>query len=114
CVLADVYHLYKGGSGFHGLKLLSPNALHVLHTNDYPASSAREKITDADRVYPGDGVAPRPALFRDLRSVRVPGCLTSELFTRAYWQQDAATVLKTALDKRRAVVKRGLAGPAGR
>src|SRR5260370_18418230 len=24
CVLADVYHLYKGGSGFNGLKLLCP------------------------------------------------------------------------------------------
>jgi sugar phosphate isomerase/epimerase len=114
CVLADVYHLYKGGSGFHGVKLLSPNALHVLHMNDYPSSPLREKITDADRVYPGDGVAPLAELFRDLRSVGFRGFLSIELFNRAYWQQDAATVLKTALDKLRAVVKRGLADPAGR
>ncbi|HMO36378.1 MAG TPA: TIM barrel protein, partial [Gemmatales bacterium] len=36
CVLADVYHLYKGGSGFTGLKLLSAAGLQVFHMNDYP------------------------------------------------------------------------------
>src|SRR5262245_2224475 len=29
CVLADVYHLYKGGSGFHGIKLLGPLSMAV-------------------------------------------------------------------------------------
>src|SRR5262249_7595501 len=38
CLLADVYHLYKGGSGFHGLKLLGPRAMFNFHMNDYPAS----------------------------------------------------------------------------
>ena len=52
CILADVYHMYKGGSGFHGLKLLGKDAMKVIHMNDYPAKPEREKITDADRVYP--------------------------------------------------------------
>ena len=58
CVLADVYHLHKGGSGFTGVGLLSGAALQVFHVNDYPAMPGRDTITDADRVYPGDGVAP--------------------------------------------------------
>ena len=37
CVLLDVYHLYKGGSGFSGLKLLGGHGMHVFHVNDYPA-----------------------------------------------------------------------------
>ena len=37
CVLPDVYHLYKGGSDFAGLKLLNGAAMHVFHMNDYPA-----------------------------------------------------------------------------
>src|SRR5262249_35945387 len=37
CVLADVFHLYKGGSGFGGLRLLSSAALPLVHLNDYPA-----------------------------------------------------------------------------
>src|SRR5262249_8178904 len=58
CVLADVYHLHKGGSGFGGVRLLSAAAMHVFHLNDYPAKPPRGEITDAHRVYPGDGVPP--------------------------------------------------------
>ena len=66
CILPDVYHLHRGGSGLGGIKLLSPRAIHVFHFNDYPADPPREKLTDADRVYPGDGAAPLKALLRDL------------------------------------------------
>src|ERR1019366_2262664 len=58
CVLADVFHLYKGSSDFHGMRLLGPEAIQVLHLNDYPSDPPREKIDDSYRVYPGDGVAP--------------------------------------------------------
>ena len=50
CVLADVFHLYKGGSGFTSLKLLSPAALQVIHMNDYPAEPARPIISDGARL----------------------------------------------------------------
>ena len=58
CILPDIYHLYKGGSGYSGLALLGSHAVPVLHMNDYPAVPGRSEITDAARVYPGDGVAP--------------------------------------------------------
>lgn len=109
CILADVYHLYKGGSNVNGLRLLSGIALHVLHFNDYPANPARGDITDAQRVYPGDGVAPLKNLLRELRDTGFRGFLSLELFNRDYWKQDAATVARTGLDKMRAVVKSSLA-----
>ncbi len=109
CILADVYHLYKGGSGFHGLKLLNAHALPVIHMNDYPADPPRGKINDSERVYPGDGVAPLGQLFRDLHAIGFRGYLSIELFNRGYWNQDAALVLKTALEKLRAVVRSSLA-----
>ena len=55
CLLPDVYHIYKGGSDFAGLKLLHADTIQVFHVNDYPAEPPREKIGDADRVYPGEG-----------------------------------------------------------
>jgi sugar phosphate isomerase/epimerase len=110
CILADVYHLYKGGSGFHGLKLLSKDALHVIHLNDYPAQPPRDKITDADRVYPGAGVAPLGQIFRDLDAIGFRGMLSIELFNRAYYKEDALTVLQTALGKLRAAVRNALSG----
>jgi 2-keto-myo-inositol isomerase len=37
CLLLDVFHIYKGGSSFDGLRILSSLAMHVFHVNDYPA-----------------------------------------------------------------------------
>lgn len=110
CILADVYHMHKGGSGFHGLTLLGKDAIKVIHMNDYPANPTREKITDADRVYPGDGVAPLGQIFRALDAIGFRGYLSIELFNKAYWQEDAAKVLGTALGKLRAQVRAALTG----
>jgi 2-keto-myo-inositol isomerase len=105
CILVDVYHLYKGGSGFAGLRLLSGQALQVMHMNDYPATPGRAEITDSHRVYPGDGTAPLPAMLRDLRRIGFQGVLSLELFNREYWTQDAFTVARTGLEKMQAVVR---------
>src|SRR4051794_21920052 len=104
CILADVYHLHKGGSGFGGLKLLNGTSMQVFHMNDYPAMPGRAEITDAHRVYPGDGVAPLAEMLRDLRRIGFRGVLSLELFNRDYWRQDALTVARTGLEKMRAVV----------
>jgi sugar phosphate isomerase/epimerase len=104
CLLPDVYHIYKGGSEFAGLKLLGPAAIHVFHVNDYPADPPREKIGDADRVYPGDGIAPLAEIFRTLADVGFRGALSLELFNREYWKQDALAVARTGLAKTRAAV----------
>jgi sugar phosphate isomerase/epimerase len=108
CVLADVYHLHKGGSGFGGLRNLSAACLQVFHMNDYPADPPRAKITDADRVYPGDGVAPLVPMLRALHELGFRGMLSLELFNRDYWKQDPLVVAKTGLAKMKAVVAKAL------
>jgi sugar phosphate isomerase/epimerase len=105
CILADVYHLYKGGSDYTGLKLLGATSMHLMHFNDYPAQPPRAEITDADRVYPGDGVAPLAAILRSLCDIGFRGMLSLELFNRAYWQQDPLEVARTGLEKMRGVVR---------
>lgn len=105
CVLPDVYHLYKGGSNFNGLKLLGPAAVHVMHVNDYPSNPPRAAIKDSDRVYPGDGVAPLKDVFRTLRENGFDGYLSVELFNPTYWQQDPLQVARTALDKLKALIQ---------
>jgi 2-keto-myo-inositol isomerase len=108
CVLLDVYHLYKGGSNPNGIRLLNGTAMHVLHFNDYPAQPPRTSITDAQRVYPGDGIAPLKTILRDLRHIGFRGVLSLELFNRDYWKQDALTVARTGLEKMRAAVRASL------
>ncbi len=104
CFLGDVYHTYKGGGGFEGFKLLGPQALQVLHLNDYPADPPRETIKDEHRVYPGDGIAPVTELLQGFRAVGATPVLSLELFNRAYWAQPALEVAKTGLAKMRSCV----------
>jgi len=108
CLLPDVYHIYKGGSDFNGLKMLSPRAIQVFHLNDYPAEPPRETITDRDRVFPGDGIAPLTQILRDLHANGNKAVLSLELFNPTYWKQDPLTVAKTGLAKMKDAVNKAL------
>jgi 2-keto-myo-inositol isomerase len=99
CVLPDVYHLYKGGSNFSDLALLAGPKIPVFHINDYPGEPERSRIQDADRVYPGDGIAPLPQIFTTLQGNGFAGVLSLELFNRTYWEQDPLEVARTGLAK---------------
>jgi sugar phosphate isomerase/epimerase len=107
CVLPDVYHLYKGGSDHATIGLVA-SAMHCIHMNDYPATPPREKITDAERIYPGDGIAPTKQLLQALHAGGFRGVLSLELFNRAYWLQDAQSVAQTGLDKMKLLVRAAL------
>jgi sugar phosphate isomerase/epimerase len=77
--------------------------------NDYPTDPPREKVTDAYRVYPGDGSAPLVTLMHDLQAIGFSGMLSLELFNREYWKLDALTVARTGREKMQAVVEKALA-----
>ena len=103
-ILPDVYHLFRGGSGFDGLKLVSGKTIEVIHMNDYPASKPVDEQTDADRVYPGDGAAPIRQVLRDLEAMGGTKILSLELFNKTYWAQDALLVASTGLQKMKSLV----------
>ena len=109
CAVLDVFHIYKSGSDFGGLRIFNGDTLHSFHMNDYPADPPRETITDGSRIYPGDGVAPLTSALRDLHDIGFRGVLSLELFNRDYWKQDALTVARLGLDKMRAVAAKALA-----
>lgn len=109
CLLLDVFHIYKGGSDFGALRFLNGSVMHVLHMNDYPAVPPRVRITDAERVFPGDGVAPLVMLLRTLRNIGFRGDLSLELFNPAYWKQDPHLMARTGLQKMKSVVRAALA-----
>jgi sugar phosphate isomerase/epimerase len=103
CILPDVYHLYRGGSDFGSIELLGPKSFFVLHFNDYPAQPPRNQLTDADRVYPGDGAAPLTDLIQSLARGGFAVTLSLELFNRKLWSQDPLAVAKTGLEKMKAL-----------
>ena len=97
-ILLDVYHLYKGGSSLETLPLIGKKAVELIHVNDYPAKPV-ESITDADRVHPGDGIAPVKRILETLNDPQKPLIISEEVFNAAYYKQDALTVAKTGLSK---------------
>jgi sugar phosphate isomerase/epimerase len=105
CVLTDVYHMYKGGSPYDGLRLVGPQTLGLVHVNDYPTDPPREEIADADRVLPGDGAAPLAQIFGDLERGGYRGMLSLELFSERIWREDALMVAQQGVEKMRQAVK---------
>ncbi len=104
-LLMDVYHLHKGGSGMDSVKLVGKPLVEIFHINDYPKMPPRETITDADRVYAGDGVAPLKDLLVSLRNPDKPVILSFEVFNKEYYAQDPLVVAKTGLEKMKKVAE---------
>jgi len=104
CILPDIYHIYKGGSSFEGLKMLNGQHIHCFHVNDYPAAPPRATIADKHRVHVGDGIAPVTKILQMVHQAGCRGMLSLELFNPEYWQQDPLTVATEGLSKVKAAV----------
>jgi 2-keto-myo-inositol isomerase len=106
CLLPDVFHLYRGGSGFEGLRQLGPHAIQVFHMNDYP-DIPREEIEDKDRVLPGEGIAPLTKILTILRDNECFPALSIELFNDGYWEgYDPPTLAARGLEAMKATTAR--------
>lgn len=98
-LLPDIYHLFRGDSGFDGLKLINGAAIEVFHLNDFPDTLPRTEQEDKHRVYPGDGVAPLMEVAQTLKAMGGTKVLSLELFNPSLWAMDADVVAKTGLEK---------------
>jgi sugar phosphate isomerase/epimerase len=102
-ILLDIFHLYKGGSPIETLHLISNTSLDILHMNDYAWNKPATTITDSDRIYPGDGIAPIRRILQVLKNPARPLLLSVEVFNKTYYSLDPLQVVKTALTKMKAV-----------
>ena len=98
-ILADVYHTYRGGGDFAAYRRLSASLLPVLHVNDYPAAPARDMLSDPDRVWPGDGIAPWADIFANLDAAGADPWLSIELFNPAYWRTTPDDTMRVGMEK---------------
>jgi sugar phosphate isomerase/epimerase len=102
-LLLDVFHIYKGESSHDCLHLVGENAIEIFHVNDYVTTMKPGVITDADRIYAGDGEAPIKKIVGLLKPSSQPVILSLELFNKTLYQQDALMVAKTGLAKLKAL-----------
>jgi sugar phosphate isomerase/epimerase len=104
-ILADVYHMFRGQSGYDTLKMIKGQVVEIFHMNDFVDTIPREQQGDKDRVFPGDGAAPMHQILTDLKNMGGVKVLSLELFNQAYWEQDALLVAKTGLAKMKSLVE---------
>ena len=102
CLIMDTFHLFRGGSGFNGIKHLQGNFFADFHWNDVPGDMPREDMGDGDRILPGDGVLPLVQVLKDLHAIGYKRCLSLELFSQALWERDAEEVSQLGIEKMRA------------
>jgi 2-keto-myo-inositol isomerase len=94
-MVVDTFHFHAGGSRLDDLDAIPVQKLLVLHLNgceDLP----REELTDAHRLYPGEGPIPGPAIAGRLRERGFDGTASVEIFRPAYWEQDPRDVARQA------------------
>ncbi|MCP4962896.1 MAG: sugar phosphate isomerase/epimerase [Actinomycetia bacterium] len=98
-ILIDIYHLHRGGSDINSLDVIDGSALKIVHVNDYPTGTSPQDLTDADRVYPGDGDGPISDIVKRLDAKQANIVLSLELFDPSLWKRDPLDVAKTGLQK---------------
>jgi sugar phosphate isomerase/epimerase len=98
-ILADVYHLFRGGSGFEGMKMLDGHTIDIFHMNDIPLNIPQLEQQDKDRVMPGDGAAPMKEIAETLKSKGGQIILSLELFNPTYYAMDPEFVITMGLEK---------------
>lgn len=104
CIVADTFHLYRGGSMYEGINWLRGELIGVCHFNDAPAQPAQSEQQDSDRLYPGDGILPLVPFVRDLWDAGFRGPLSLELFREEHWKMPPLQVARTGLQKIHAVL----------
>lgn len=105
-IILDVFHMYRGGSELDDLRKVPGDKIAIFHFNDAPESPPREQQTDADRVYPGDGIAPLGDMLKILKESGYQGAISLELFNRTYWEQDPKEVARVGLEKMKSELDR--------
>ncbi|MXV78479.1 sugar phosphate isomerase/epimerase [Candidatus Poribacteria bacterium] len=103
-IVLDPFHIYRGGGEIEDMEGIPGDKIAVFHFNDAPAEPAREEQTDADRVYPGDGILDLKRMITILQDANYKGVISLELFNPSYWEEDPAKVARIGLEKMKSAI----------
>ncbi len=100
-VVADVFHLLRGGGAIDDLLTMRGEHMAIFHINDLPPEPEVLVQSDSDRVMLGEGVADLPRVIANLRAIGYRGPLSLELFNEALWAADPREVCRVGLERLR-------------
>jgi len=91
-VCLDTYHFFAGPSKTEDLDDLRRGEIAHVHFHDVPSSTPRERLTDPDRVPPGEGCIGLNQITAALRRTGYQGALSVELFGAEFHEGDPGRV----------------------
>lgn len=104
-VVADVFHLMRGGGHIDDLLTMPGDKMAIFHINDLPANPPPTEQTDSDRVMLGEGIADLHGVIANLRKIGYRGPLSLELFNEKLWASDPEDVCRIGLERMRGLVE---------
>ncbi len=104
-IVADVFHLIRGGGKVDDLLRIQGSQLSIFHINDLPPVPDPLAQRDEDRVMVGEGIAPLPRVIANLRTIGYSGPISLELFNRDLWALDPLNVVQEGIDAIRDLVE---------
>jgi 2-keto-myo-inositol isomerase len=94
-LVIDTFHFYAGNSTFEAIEQLDPEKLFIFHIND-AENLSKEQLTDAHRLYPGEGILPIKAMKAKFDEIGYDRMVSVEIFRPEYWNQDPFEVARKA------------------
>lgn len=104
-IVADVFHMMRGGGSLDDLLTVEGRRIANFHINDLPAEPDPLTQMDPDRVMVGDGIADLPRVIANLRAINYRGPISLELFNRKLWDENPREVIATGLSRIRSLVE---------
>ena len=94
-LVIDTFHFYAGNSSFEAIETLNPEKLFIFHIND-AEDLPREELTDAHRLYPGEGILPIREIKERFDKIGYDRMVSIEIFRPEYWNEDPFEVARKA------------------
>jgi len=101
-LVIDSFHMHLSRTGFSELAKIARDRLFLVHVNDSEKGDA-SKLSDANRVLPGEGVTDLLEFRTSLARTGYDGFVSLELFRESYWKQDPDEVAKIGRESLRRV-----------
>lgn len=95
-LVLDTFHFYAGGSAIQSIKNVDQEKIFILHIND-AENLPEEKLQDAHRLFPGEGVIPLQEIMARLKEIHYDGPVSIEMFRPEYWAQPAEEVARKGI-----------------
>jgi 2-keto-myo-inositol isomerase len=86
-LVLDTYHFFVGGSSWESLEEFDMDRLFLVHLNDVD-DLPLEKLSDGDRLLPGEGILPLGRILASLKVRGYCGAYSLEVMRPAYRRRD--------------------------